>query len=711
VSKRSLVRRYVAAGVTAVMLVACSSEASPSTSSDGAAGTSSPDSTSSDTTATQPVGADGVVVAFDQGLGDGWNDYGWAAEVPERGPALVDIGEYGGWIVAHPGLTGMYDELQMSVRTQSDIGREFLDVRLGDESGSDFGSVSPTFEADGDLLVASVRISEMLGRGASFDRIAMQAADEYPIGTIVEVHSVRLVEGDPDADREVSTENASASVDCAAETRPISPHIYGTAFSASRDEESPGQWDLGQGSRRFGGNPTSRYNWKSGGFWNTAADYYWRNVDVSEDGTTVHDQFLEGNWANGAGSAVTVPMIGWVAKDDSSYSFPVGQFGEQEDIDPDNPDIGNGNSPDGEPLDPPPPSATSIEASPEFVAEWVRSMQDTARSKGEDPPFMYFLDNEPDLWDSTHRDVHPEPVTYDELLERSVAYGEAVREAAPDALIAGPTSWGWPGYFYSAADAAEGFDNPVDRRKHDNVPLIEWYLQQMKAYEDRTGTRLLDVLDVHFYPQNGSYTGGSDPETAALRIRSTRALWDEAYTDESWIEERVELIPRMQKWVDENYPGTLLSLGEYNFGGEGDMSGAIAQAEALGRFGQNGLFAAYYWTFPEIGSPVYWAFRAFGNYDEGSRFGDQSIPTEADRPLSVFASTNEAGEHVLVVLNSSDDADLTTTIDMTGCGVDTVSSLVYTGSPDGFAPGEATMDGETVNLSLPAYSITVVELP
>ncbi len=40
-------------------------------------------------------------------------------------------------------------------------------------------------------------------------------------------------------------------------------------------------------------------------------------------------------------------------------------------------------------------------------------------------------------------------------------------------------------------------------------------------------------------------TGDSDFRIRPGRIRSTRALWDPSYTDESWIKDRVELIPRL----------------------------------------------------------------------------------------------------------------------------------------------------------------------
>ena len=82
------------------------------------------------------------------------------------------------------------------------------------------------------------------------------------------------------------------------------------------------------------------------------------------------------------------------------------------------------------------------------------------------------------LWNTTHRDVHPEPATYDELLERTIAYGSAVRQAVPEAVIAGPAEWGWTNYFNSAADVAPG-GNKKDRKAHGNVPLLPWYLTKL----------------------------------------------------------------------------------------------------------------------------------------------------------------------------------------------------------------------------------------
>ena len=53
---------------------------------------------------------------------------------------------------------------------------------------------------------------------------------------------------------------------------------------------------------------------------------------------------------------------------------------------------------------------------------------------------IYQLDNEPDLWNSTHAEVHPNPVGYAELVMRNVAFAKAVKSVAPTAAVDGP-SW------------------------------------------------------------------------------------------------------------------------------------------------------------------------------------------------------------------------------------------------------------------------------
>ncbi|MBO0686189.1 MAG: endoglucanase, partial [Candidatus Dormibacteraeota bacterium] len=163
----------------------------------------------------------------------------------------------------------------------------------------------------------------------------------------------------------------------------------------------------------------------------------------------------------------------------------------------------------------------------------------------------------------------------------------------------------------------------------------------------------LDYLDVHYYPQApGVYGNKSDPATRALRIRSTRSLWDPSYIDESWIGQAVDLIPRLKGWIAAGYPGTKLAITEYNFGGEQDASGAVALAEALGAFGRLGVDLATYWTYPPPDSPAGAAFRLFRDYDgKGANFGDTSLPVSSGQPaVAAFAARHSDGGEIDVVL-------------------------------------------------------------
>ncbi|HVP69291.1 MAG TPA: glycoside hydrolase family 44 protein [Anaeromyxobacteraceae bacterium] len=508
---------------------------------------------------------------------------------------------------------------------------------------------------------------------------------------------------------------ARLSVDCTASTHRISPLVYGIAYDQRLDAGETHQFELGATARRWGGNSSTRYNWKLGRAWNTAQDWYFENVNYTSDPKFTWADFLEADLRRGMQSALTVPIMGWVAKDTTSYSFPVSAYGQQQSVDPTKPDAGNGVTSNGHQLTAS-ASATSVQMSAEEIEGWVRAIRAADAKRGSRSVSMYILDNEPMLWNSTHRDVHPEPPSYEEVLERTVAYASAVRRADPDAVIAGPALWGWPAYQGSAVDAKYGWALRPDRRAHGDVPFLQWYLRKLAQHEKKTGERLLDVVDVHFYPMGDGIAGargGTDPDTSLRRIRSTRALWDPSYKDESWINEVVRLIPRIKEWIAWEYPGRGISIGEWNFGAEGHMSGGLAVAEALGRFGEQGITSAFYWTYPPKASHAFWAFRAYRNYDgQGAHFEDWSLATRSAAPLSAFAARDKSGGHLTAVLINVDPVrGLDVDLDLVGCGTvrakRTFQHTADTALQEVFAAdGDASRRHEL----LPPYSITVLDL-
>lgn len=162
---------------------------------------------------------------------------------------------------------------------------------------------------------------------------------------------------------------------------------------------------------------------------------------------------------------------------------------------------------------------------------------------------------------------------------------------------------------------------------------------------------MLDVFTVHYYPQGGEYSTNVNSSLQLTRNRSTRSLWDPNYTDATWINDKVRLIPRLHDWVNLHYPGTLIGITEYSWGADNHINGATAQADAFGIFGREGLDLATRWTTPATGGPTYNAIKMFRNYDsQKSTFGQTSVRASAPDTDKVAIFAAERADGVLTVM-------------------------------------------------------------
>jgi len=199
-------------------------------------------------------------------------------------------------------------------------------------------------------------------------------------------------------------------------------------------------------------------------------------------------------------------------------------------------------------------------------------------------------------------------------------------------------------------------------------------------------------------------------------LRSTRSLWDLTYTDESWIGDKVRLIPRMRDWVAGNYPGTKLAITEYNWGGLEHINGALAQADVLGIFGREGLDLATLWGPPGSNQPGAYAFRMFRNYDgAGHGFGETSIAAVSDdqAKLAVYAAQRSSDSALTVVIINKTAAGLTSSVSLAGIPLP-ASAAVYRYSPANLGAIEHLPDqalsGSGFSAGFPANSISLVEI-
>lgn len=518
------------------------------------------------------------------------------------------------------------------------------------------------------------------------------------------------------------------TVDATRVTRPISPYIYGLSAASERHYR-----ELRLPLWRWGGNPSTRYNWEKGNCWNAARDWQFRNGNYSHTGPAdrapsgAADQAIATGRKFRADALITIPTMGWVARDDRNGNASAGvPNGGGPPIRPGSEAIAGYDPTEnrrkvsqrslprkGRPFADPPDLKDDVV----YQDEWVYHLTRRFGKANAGGVRFYAMDNEPDLWDVTHTDMHPVRPDYDELLRRFLTAADAVKDVDPSSQITGPVSWGWTGYFFSPRDrGSDNYGAHGDRKARGDMPFLPWFLQQAAAHDRKTGRRTLDFLDVHYYPQgDGVYGGKADPKTNALRLRGTRALWDASYTDESWIGAQVQLIPRLRKWVETYYPGTKIAINEWNWGADNTLNGGLAAAEVLGVFGQEGVDMACYWAIPALDSPAFFAYKMYRNADgRGAGFGDAAVEARSSdsADVSCFGSVETStGRPAVMVINKLPDRDVPASLTVTAKqGVK--SAEVYRFSGNDLKkiermPDIAITDGR-VRIRLPAYSVTLL---
>ncbi len=513
-------------------------------------------------------------------------------------------------------------------------------------------------------------------------------------------------------------------VDASVNRRPISPEIYGVAFA------TPSQLsDLNAPLNRNGGNATSRYNWQLDAS-NRGSDWYFQSVPESSSSTPgqSRNDFISASRSAGAQPMITIPTIGWVAKlgllRTKLSSYSILKYGPQLYFDWQwFPDAGNGTRPDGSLITWNDPRDANQSVDPAFQQNWVRQLVNRWGTSSVGGVRYYVLDNEPSLWHVTHRDVKPTGATMQEVRDRMIAYGAAVKAVDPGAQLVGPEEWGWSGYLHSGYDQqyAQRHNYPPahtlpDRVANGGWDYLPWLLDQLLREAQRTGRRTLDVLSVHYYPQGGEYSDDTSYAMQLKRNRSTRSLWDPNYVDETWINDRVQLIPRLRSWVNAYYPGTRIGITEYSWGAEGHINGATAQADLLGIFGREGLDMAVRWTTPAASTPTYKAMKLYRNYDgRRSTFGDVSVLAQAPDPDTVAAyaaQRSSDGALTVMVVGKFLSGSTSLAMDLAGFNPGRSAQVWQLTAANTLTRlADVPVSGARITTTVPASSITLFVIP
>ncbi len=425
------------------------------------------------------------------------------------------------------------------------------------------------------------------------------------------------------------------TIDFSAKTKEISPYIYGVNQYGNQKN----YYKAGFTAVRQGGNRMTAYNWENNAS-NAGSDWYFSsdgNLSSSEQPADCARLLSkEATLYDINYKITTLQLAGYVAADKK------GTVGE-EDAAPSSRWNEVKLTKDG-PFAETPDLTDGIVYMDEYVNYLIQMLGDSSTATGIQG---YSLDNEPALWNHTHSLIHPDPVGIADLSGKSAEIAYAIKQLDPGAEIYGPALYGYTAYDHLGDDE---HSNEWETLKKENGYhwYLDCYLDQMRAASEEKGVRLLDVLDIHYYSESAR-NGVED------RLQSVRTLYEEGFSENSWIGqwcmENVPLLPTIQESIDKYYPGTKLAITEYNFGGE-DLSGTIAEAEALGCYADAGVYFASIWG----GNDYQFAgIRLYTNYDgNGGKFGEQLLYTTTDdvsKASAYAASTKDNNTVTLMVTN------------------------------------------------------------
>jgi hypothetical protein len=473
---------------------------------------------------------------------------------------------------------------------------------------------------------------------------------------------------------------------------PISRDIYG--LNSGGDQSL--NVELKIPVQRWGGDATSRYNWKVDSS-NSGFDWYFMGGNGSSTPTAnaTVDGVIKAAQAASGKSVITVPMVGYLTSPSvitssnplglikdrilrgrtisgtqayvnstsvTNCSFPVNTYGAQQSV---NPYVTVGGARCGNSilisgtqltLTEPEKLLNHINITAAWNQEWLQYLVQTYGTAAKGGVAIYQLDNEPSGWGNTHRDVRPETPTGAELIQMTLLHAPVLKAVDPSALVLGPSDYG-----YQVYGTGSGANNYAPQ-----------YLAAMASYEKQNGKRILDYFDEHYYPfETGvALSSGGSAATQALRLQSTRSLWDPTYPSAvSWIKQPIQLLPMLHSYIDKNYRGTKLAITEYNFGAPESINGALTEADVLGIFAREQVDLATEWSPPTSTQPEAYAFRMYLNYDtNGSSFGDQYVTSQsADQgQLSVYGALRGCDEALTIMTINKTANTIVSTVGLSG---------------------------------------------
>jgi hypothetical protein len=439
------------------------------------------------------------------------------------------------------------------------------------------------------------------------------------------------------------------TVDANSERIPISPYIYGKNNSLSSnpgDPVSTSQWNLYRDAgvkmfRENGGNNATKYNWNR----KLSSHPDWYNNVYPHD-WDYEAQSLQNNMA-GVKGMWAFQLIGFAAANtdnnfnDWGYNNSQWWSGVCQNL------AGGGT------VDTEGGCDALVEGDPNlYLMEWpadstVGILDRWFGTDGlnlDENMFEYWsMDNEVEIWSGTHDDVMPEQISADSFMNLYFKVSKKAREKIPGIKLVGPVpcnEWQWYNWNNSKVDY-EG----------ESYTWLEYFIKRIGEEQNASGVRLLDVLDLHFYPSE------TEPEDIVQLHRvwfdttydypgangvkcSGPGAWDNSITKEY-------IFVRCRDWLEEHIGldhNVSLSISEIGINTNDPNIAAVWYASNLGVFANNGVEIFTPWSW-EIG--MWEVLHLFSQY--AKKYSVSSV-SDLEEYVSAYSSINNAADSMTIII-------------------------------------------------------------
>ena len=273
--------------------------------------------------------------------------------------------------------------------------------------------------------------------------------------------------------------------------------------------------------------------------------------------------------------------------------------------------------------------------------------------------FRYWsMDNEPEIWSGTHDDVMKTQCSAEEFMQLYFKVAKAARAKYPDIKLLGPVpanEWQW--YNWIGGSKINGV----------HYPWLEFFIKRVAEEEKASGIKLLDVLDIHFYPGESDATNSVNLHRVyfdrnyvypgANGVRTITGGWDTSIT-------REYILGRCSDWLIKHKGanhGVGLAVTETDIASTNANIQAVWYASVMGEFMKNGV---------EIFTPWSWRVGMWESLHLFSRYNQENYvqaTSQNETLVSAYPTVNEAADSMTVVLvNRSQTTKTTVNLNFAG---------------------------------------------